>query len=122
MEIGVIKNFSLMTLYQTLEDQILIYKMEYQILAHKKRQLVLQIPIGTSNTNWYFKYQLVLQIPIGTSNTNWYFKYQLVLQYQLVLRKYHWYFEYQEYCARSNDPTTRRTTTTTTTTRTTKWI
>jgi hypothetical protein len=28
--------------------------------------LVLQIPIGTSNTNWYFKYQLVLQIPIGT--------------------------------------------------------
>jgi hypothetical protein len=27
---------------------------------------------------------LVLQIPIGTSNTNWYFKYQL-----------HWYFEYQ---------------------------
>jgi hypothetical protein len=34
-----------------------------------KYQLVLQIPIGTSNTNWYFKYQLVLQIPIGTSNT-----------------------------------------------------
>jgi hypothetical protein len=43
-----------------------------------KYQLVLQIPIGTSNTNWYFKYQLILQIPIGTSNTNWYFKYQLV--------------------------------------------
>jgi hypothetical protein len=27
--------------------------------------------ISTSNTNWYFKYQLVLQIPIGTSNTNY---------------------------------------------------
>jgi hypothetical protein len=25
--------------------------------------------------NWYFKYHLVLQIPIGTTNTNWYFQY-----------------------------------------------
>jgi hypothetical protein len=31
--------------------------------------LVLQIPIGTSTTSWYFEYQLVLCIPIGTSNT-----------------------------------------------------
>jgi hypothetical protein len=62
--------------------------------------LVFQIPIGTSNTNWYFKYQLVLQIPIGTSNTNCYFKYQLVLQIPM-----------------SNDPPRTRTTRTTT-----KWI
>jgi hypothetical protein len=39
-----------------------------------------QIPIGTSNTNCYFKYQLLLQIPIVTSNANCYFKYQLLLQ------------------------------------------
>jgi hypothetical protein len=45
--------------------------MESQILALKKAiRLVFQIPIGTSNTNWYFKYQLLLQIPIVTSNTN----------------------------------------------------
>jgi hypothetical protein len=42
-------------------------------------QLVLRIPIVTSNTNCYFKYQLLLQIPIVTSNTNCYFKYQLLL-------------------------------------------
>jgi hypothetical protein len=37
--------------------------MESQILALKK-----------GDGDWYFKYQLVLQIPIDTSNTNWYFK------------------------------------------------
>jgi hypothetical protein len=37
--------------------------MESQILALKKGDC-----IGISNTNWYFKYQLLLQIPIVTSN------------------------------------------------------
>jgi hypothetical protein len=45
--------------------------------------LVLQIPLGTSNTTWYL-------IPRGISNTTWYFKYQLVLQIPIG-----WYFKYQ---------------------------
>jgi hypothetical protein len=57
--------------------------------------LVLQIPIGTSNTNWYFKYQLVLQIRIGTLNTNWHFKYQLELQIPIGTSNTNWYFKYQ---------------------------
>jgi hypothetical protein len=75
--------------------------MEYQILALKKGnwyfkyQLVLRIPIGTSNTNWDFKYQLVLQIPIGTSNTNWYLKYQLVLQIPIGTSNTIWYLKYK---------------------------
>jgi hypothetical protein len=47
--------------------------------------MALKKAIGISNTNLIStKYQLVLQIPIGTSNTNWYFKYQLVLQIPYV--------------------------------------
>jgi hypothetical protein len=70
--------------------------------------LVLQIPIGTSNTNWYvkyqlvpwvpigtFKYQLVLQLPIGTLNTNWYFEYQLVLWIPIGTLNTNWYVKYQ---------------------------
>jgi hypothetical protein len=49
-----------------LVSQIPICKMESQILALKKA-------IGISNNNWYFKYQLVLRVPIVTSNTNFYF-------------------------------------------------
>jgi hypothetical protein len=50
-----------------LVSQIPICKMVSQILELRKA-------IGI------FKYQLVLQIPIGTSNTNWYFKYQLLFE------------------------------------------
>jgi hypothetical protein len=58
-------------------------------------QLVLIIPIVTSNTNCYFIYQLVLIIPIVTSNTNCYFKYQLLLQIPIVTSNTNCYFKYQ---------------------------
>jgi hypothetical protein len=73
-----------------------------------KYQLVLRVPIGTSNTNCYFNYQLLLQLPIVTSNTNCYFEYQLLLRIPIVTSN-----------TMSNHPpgrTTRKTTTTT------KWI
>jgi hypothetical protein len=39
------------------------YQCDNRFTTNNNNQLVLQIPIGASNTNWYFKYQLVLQIP-----------------------------------------------------------
>jgi hypothetical protein len=56
---------------------------------------VLQIPIGTSNANWYFQCRLVLRVTIGTSSNNWYFEYQLVLRVPIVTSSTNCYFEYQ---------------------------
>jgi hypothetical protein len=63
-----------------------------------------KIPIVTLNTNCYFKCQLLLQLPIvtsntkiGTSNTNCYFKYQLLVQRTIVTSTTNRYFEYQNW-------------------------